>query len=398
MVKKERLPKGLRVAVFDVSGSYFSVPTLHCLYEELRDSNAELDVYIDYDFDELKAYSHVTRLPFPIYPSLWSGDLTATLRNWCSYAKHHRRLAQFRSRRHDLVLAVNPSGVVAAYQHWKRTGTPYAYLSFEMIFRDELKTPQLRAWKDAEARASRHAGLIIIQDRWRAQLMAKENGVPPESMVLLPVAPRGGGKLERTDYLRQRLGLSAGQKIVLQPGSFQSFTQAAEILESLPDWPDDLVFVLNCHYKPGDDDNYINALQKTTRGKVKILNHRLPTNEYEQMLRSADVGLALYKATYSSPYFGKNIACLGYSSGKIAYFAKYGIPIICGGSSTISECLARYRFGEYADSPRPVPALARKLCSDSERYGAEGRRFFREQLDFDLYWPEVVRRITSLIR
>ena len=229
----------MRIAVFDAVGSYFSAPTLRCMLEEFDYLGIGVDVYSRCGGEHLASVSRARACPFPVPFRAWLGDWRNTLRQWKWFLKY-RGFAGYRilgCHRYDLSIGLNPEGVIAAYRLWKRTGTPFVYLSFELQFRDELKELGLLRLKDEEVVASRRAGLIVIQDLWRARLLAEENGLSAREMVFLPVAPRGVCGAPRANYLRERLSIRPGKTILLHAGAFKSFTDADRLMDCLPLWP-----------------------------------------------------------------------------------------------------------------------------------------------------------------
>ena len=146
----------MRVAVFDAVGTWQSAPTLRCIFEDLAARGAEVDVFLRLGGEGLDSFPRVRVRPFPVAFSPWAGDIRSTLRNWkwfmaCSWP----RTTAARGRVHyDLAIGVNPEGVIAAERLHRREGTPFAYLSFEMMFRDELPLGSQRKEKAAEVAAS----------------------------------------------------------------------------------------------------------------------------------------------------------------------------------------------------------------------------------------------------
>ena len=390
-----------RVHVFDLSGTFFSAPTTRCILNRLAAENLDITVFTKKRKESLRSFNGVEVRPYPVRWNGWVGDLRTTVRQmreflqcWKAAIRPAPALAK-----PDLMVGINFTGVISAHQESKRNGVPFAYLSYELLFKNELTRAGQRREKQDEITASRQAGLIVIQDEWRARLLAEENGIALDRMTYLPVSPAGPCTLERTDYLRQRLPIPREKSIVLISGSFMTWTCAEEIIASVRSWPDDLVLVVNTYYKQSSADTAIKRLRSVaeTRGNIHILNSPLENDEMEQMVRSADVGLVLYKATYQASLVGKNIEVMGLSSGKLSTYLKNGLPVVCGGNSVLPDFLRQYRFGEYVDPRDDLVAALRKVLTDRETYSRQSARFFQHRLDFDLFWPEVRRKTMALV-
>jgi len=391
----------MKIAVFDAVGTYFSAPTLRCMLEEFDRAGCEVDVYLRLGGGRLGEISRAQARPFPVPLRAWCGDWENTLRQWKWYLKYRgctgRRALD--SRRYDLAIGLNPEGVVAAHRYWKRTGTPFVYLSFELFFRDELRQEGLRRFKEEEVAASRDAAMVITQDEWRAGLLSAENKVPLEKMAFLPVAPRGSDLPSRTDYLREKLGISASQTVVLHAGSFTHFTCAHEIMDTLPQWPEGFVLVVNTPYSAHADDPFLKRLQEVGGSRVRLTSGNKSAEEYGELVRSADIGLALYQPDQAAGggindiFSGRNIQTMGLSSGKLAMFACNGVPLVCGGNPALKELLRPCRFGEYADAVGQLPGCLARIRARRSEYACEARRFFEESLDFNRFWPEIWRQM-----
>lgn len=392
----------MRVAFFDPAASYSIVPTSLCMLEEFDRVGAGVDVYVRYGGDQLGEMSGAKTHPFPVPFRAWSGDWESTLRQWKWYVKY-RGLAGRRvlgSRRYELTIGVNPEGVVAAHRYWQRTGTPFVYLSYEMIFRAELKQKGALLLKAEEVAASRDAAFVIIQDEWRAGLLSEENGIPFARMAFLPVAPRGGPLPGRRNELREKYGIAADKKIVLHAGAYKHFTCGNEITATLPEWPDEFALVVNTPYAEEKNDPFLARLRKVAGHRVYVTRGASSVADLDRMVQSADIGLAFYQPAQDagkSGFLGRNIQTMGLSSGKLGRFACMGVPVACGGNVAVRELLTQWRFGEYVSTFSELPGCLVKIATWRADYAFEARRFFEERLDFNQFWPAIWRRILGTV-
>jgi hypothetical protein len=387
------------VAVFDPVGSFFSVPTLQILFEVFNDMRFTVDVFLRVGSHRIEKKRQVRTYPFPVPLKIWAGDLENTLRNWKWVIKYHAWTGhkKLNTSHYDLVFGVNPEGVIAAHRYWEKTRTPFVYVSFEMFFRDELGSNAHLLEKEQEVSASRDALLVIIQDTSRGNLLCQENGLSCDKIEFLPVAPRGGPIPKRTNYLRERFNIAANKMILLHSGTFQDWTCADELTESLPRWPNNLVLVIHTHYEKfgRGEDPYIRKIKQVADKKVFISNTPLDQKEYQEMICSADAGLVFYKPNHNPPFGGKNIQYIGLSSGKLASYTRCGLPIICGGQLHFKELIQTYKFGEYTNQFSYIPLLAGKIQENWNCYSQEAFRFFAERLDFNIHWPGIWKHIES---
>ena len=389
----------MRIAVFDAVGTWRWAPTLPCIFGDLAARGAEIDVFLRLGHEGLESFRGLNARPFPVRFRAWAGETRNTLRIWKRFVAYKRRsrLMGAALPRYDLAIGVNPEGAIAAHRLNQATGAPFAYLSFEMMFKDELRLRSQQLEKDDEIAASRRAAVVISQDPWRARLLAEENGLCRSEISLLPVAAGDAGPPRRSNYLRARHGIGVGETVVLHSGSFGAFTCADELMDSLSSWPAGYALVVNTHYRPRPEDPYIARLKTLRLPHVHIGEGALSASEYETLVASADIGLALYRPSGIAPFGGKNIQTMGLSSGKLASYARSGLPVVAMGNPQIADLIGRYRFGACANAASEIPSLLKVVREDRDAFARGARTFFLDQLDFDRFWPAVWDRLSSVI-
>ena len=386
-----------RIAIFEPYPSFATNPSLVCLSEALTRSGARVDVLMNASNQHLPIDSALTRYPFPECLPDKSSPNRGTLRGWWEHIQRIRVDRMFAAGAYDLVLGVDSAGVIAGYKYARRYGIPLVYLCFEMSFRDELSIDTQIEEKERECIASQFADLVIASDRGRAELLASENGLSLEKFEYLPVSPGGSHRVKGSDYVRRRFNLTERQTVVLHSGSFDSWTYAGELLENVTTWPEGFVLVVHTRYKPSEADMYVQEMQQAKLPNVVLSTEPLPQDEHEQLVASADIGLALYKAI-PRRYLQKNLQNIGLSSGKFSLYMKYGLPVISVGQQSYAQLLEEYHFGEDLASFNEMPMALDRVRSDYAHYRAEAQRLFSEKLDFDIHWVKVAARLLGVLR
>lgn len=383
-----------RIALFEPARDLATNPSLVCLLEAFTRNGAYIDVLMPDSGRFPTVNTRMTRYPFP----LLRRGIRTTVRGWWEHIQRMPLNRMFAAGAYDWILGVNSAGIIRGYEYAKRYRVPLVYLSFEIFFRDELSSKAEVEEKERERIASQFADLVIVQDRWRAKLLATENGLSPEKFEYLPVSPGGSPTAQKSDYLRRRFNLSERQTIVLHSGSFAEWTYADELLENVATWPKDFILVVHTRHKPGRTDRYIQAVRRAKRSNVILSTEPLPVDEYEQLVASADIALALYKPVPPSRYLQKNIQTIGLASGKFSFAMKYGIPVISIGQQSYGQLLADYVFGENLDSFSEMPAALNRVRSNYAHHRAEAQRLFSEKLDFDIHWPRLSARLLEVLK
>ena len=290
-----------------------------------------------------------------------------------------------------LIIGVDRDGVIEAAKIARILSIPYIYLSYELFFEDETSVE----FKDQEREACLHISAAIAQDSERAKLLCKETNIDPNKILLLPFGGRPISQQKRNLYLREKFGISVNKKIALMMGGLHHHTLYQKIVETLKAWPQDWVFVLHGRY--GIEGDLFKFLNEFTYYKNFYLSHSSLENQsdLETLLGSADLGIALYKATYHSEYDGKNIKYIGMASGKIATYLQHGLPVMTNEIGILSEYVKEYHLGVVVKKPIDIPL---SLCNfDPTNLRGNCVDFFDEHLSLDKLILPLLGKIIELI-
>jgi hypothetical protein len=400
---KNKKFSGIQIAFFEPAPDIATNPSLICLIEELTNAGAAVDVFMPMHGNYPKIKEGINIYPFPKKIRLWSGSIRRTLNSYlsdvqcCIRERVWRAYSILNRNRYDLAFGVNDTGLITAVDSMRNNRVPIIYLSYEIFFKDELLTYIDRKEKTREIKASQLVDLVLIQDKWRADLLARENNIDEKKFAYLPVAPRLAKDTIKSQYLRKKYNIPENKFIVLHSGSFANWTHADELLENVDKWPDNTILLIHTRYRPDDSNKQINKIINKNLPNVILSTDPLDNETYEKMVCSADIGLVLYKQMPGSKYVQKNIETIGLSSGKFAYFMKYSLPVISIGSKTYSKLLKEYKFGFNINSFVEMPGTLTNIISDYDNYSKEACRLFSEKLPFDLYWPSISNKILELL-
>ena len=284
--------------------------------------------------------------------------------------------------RADLVVGVDRQGLLEGAVIARSKGIPLAYWSYEIFFATECSSD----FKALERREASSVRFAVAQDDLRAGLLSDEAGIPDDRILRIPVAGTGARPAARTRYLNERFGIPVDRRIAIFAGSVDEWTLARPLVESLPLWPKNWVLVMHHRY------GYVSDWQRSAR-------HRMPSRFYlsedsfptieglGHMLHGADLGIALYNPTYDTPWTGRNIANIGMSSGKIATYMQYGLPVLINELGEISSHVREKGLGAVIRDISEIPGILRRFDSGSMR--SRCLAFFAEHLDAKLYLPDL---------
>ncbi len=375
------------------SGNLEVNPTLTHLLGMLRDRGCQIDVLMEDpgDFARPTGYGDGVRmqivprghlsLPELGYQRLPLRIARQALRRGLRQYRPWDDLAFFRPavRRYDAVLGVDPGGIAAAGVLNETADRPLVYLSFEILFRDEVASDSEAVVRAAEGRAVARVELALLQDEERAAVFAREHSFPEDRIAVAPVAPPPQ-LVRRGSFLRDRLAIPEGKRLVLYVGQVSAWTGRDDFADMVGSWPEDYCLVVHSSSRiSGRVSPDLRAL--IAAGRVFLSAEPIPRGQLTELVASAHFGLAPYKATGDCWETGLNVHHLGLASGKVSYYALCGLPILARSLPVYHREFAKYDCGRVYRSPLETGALLQDLERDYARHSQEASRFYRERLN-----------------
>jgi glycosyl transferase family 4 len=292
------------------------------------------------------------------------------------------------------VIGVDPDGLSLA--HTLARGAPLIYYSLELLLSYELRTDAERQLKSRERELSRHSLCVVVQDADRARLLAEDNHISPERMVLVPNAPPGPARRQPNHYWHQRFGLQPDAKVVIHSGSLGDWTGVESIVESAADWPEPWVLVVHTRYD-AESSSYVDGLRdRSDPRRVFFSLKPLPRQGYDALIDGAAAGIAFYVSNGESSFTQLNVQTIGLSSGKLAYYLRAGLPVIVNRASSIASEVESRGLGVGVESARDIARALETISSEYDTYSAAAMAFFDDRLDFRRAFGEVVQRMDAL--
>jgi len=322
--------------------------------------------------------------------------LGAGLANSSRLAARARSAVAEREQAFDCVIGVDPDGLVLA--NTLARGAPLAYFSLELLLSYELTTPVDRQLKLQERELSKQAEFLIVQDAARGKLIAEDNNLPMDRLVLVPNAPPGPARRRPSRYWHERFNLPANARVVLHAGSLGDWTGVEDLVGATATWPEPWVFVVHTRYD-AESTAYVERLKAKAAmapGRVFLSLRPVPRQDYDALIDGADVGLAFYIPDPSSAFTQRNLLTLGLSSGKLAYYLRAGLPVVVNCDASIAEEVEAHRMGVVVREASQVAGALARISQQYEWFSANATRFFEEKLDFRRAFSEVVRRLEAL--
>jgi glycosyltransferase involved in cell wall biosynthesis len=292
------------------------------------------------------------------------------------------------------VIGVDPDGLALA--HTLARGAPVGYYSLELLLSYEVSSAADQQLKAQEHALSRQAEFIVVQDEARGRLLAEDNCLAWERLVLVPNAPPGPARRRPSGYWHTRFELPHDTRVVVHSGSLGDWTGIEAIVDSAADWPAHWVLVIHTRYD-AESSAYVDGLRKgADAARVFFSLKPVPRQGYDPLIDGADVGLAFYVSSGGSSFTQRNVQTIGLSSGKLAYYLRAGLPVIVNRAASIADLVESSGCGIAVDDAAGIgPALTQIAWRHAE-FSAAACAFFEARLDFRRAFGEVVQRVDAL--
>jgi len=266
---------------------------------------------------------------------------------------------------------------------WRRGTYPLIYLSLELYVESD---PRFRGTYyetlRMHAKAAHHkVRVTIIQDRERAEVLARQDDIPLSRFVYVPVAMKGAPVTEKSTFLYDMLNIPEDKKILIYVGLLNEGRLSLETASAAADLPDDWVMVLHgwCSCK-----NYQDEMMALQGSKLYLSTNLLPFDQLATMIASAHVGVSFYAAA------GDNEKLTGAASSKTAQYLQCGLPVIVNDFESIRAIVEEYRHGICVASPSQIPEALTRVISDYDGMRQRAFRCYQEKYEITPYIEKVL--------
>jgi hypothetical protein len=291
------------------------------------------------------------------------------------------RLAGHRPR-YAVVLAAPQWGLHWAVLASTVSGSPVAYISDELIVDREMTTAAQRRWKARERRAHQRCAFTIALSQDRADFLRGLNRLPGHhAMYVVPNSAPGPSVRLPSQFYQDLLKLPSDRCVMVHAGGM-GWRPAEALAAAAATWQSDALAVVFQGRLPSQ------TLARESGGAVWY-SPTLPFDLLDHAVSSAHIGLALYDGQKA------NDRLMGTASGKVCLYMKNALPVI----TTRLACfdwVEREGCGVRVTTIDEIPAAARTIRADYDRYVGAVQRYYAEHLDFTRTFEPVIEAIEAL--
>ena len=281
-----------------------------------------------------------------------------------SYAAKHK---------FDIILGGDAWGNVISYNIARLRQIPYIFFALEfpqIIDNNHLKLPFVL---NQENNALRHADYVITHDSFHRDFISNHFSVPHDKFLLLPNASLTPELHAKSDFLKKKYSINNHTSIVLHSGGFGKWFRCKEIIKNAICWTHEINLIFHIGRDPGKDPYFTESQSIANKSAIKFSLTPLSNNELDEMISSADVGLALY----SEEDLGYRATLMGLAAGKIGNYLKCGLPIIATRLPSL-KYIEDYRCGVLINSESEIEAAIKYIISNRPMFSKNAHRCYRE--------------------
>lgn len=295
----------------------------------------------------------------------------------------------FRHADADLIIGVDDNGVIVAHYLGARFKRPVALISYELLFASEVS----RYRKSAEIFACRGIEFAVVQDKQRGELLAAENQIDPARLIFMPVAGWSSAEAQ-SGWLRKSLGIEDDRKIALAMGSLDEWTGLGTVLRDLSSWPSDWVLVLHSRFGLSAED--AKEFLRNNPKNLVISTESFDTNDdLGKLLGDVDIGFGLYCPDYKHEHTGLNLKHIGFASGKIATYLRFGVPVLVNTTGEMANYVASERLGVVVAQVEDIPDILKEVAGKDSSASERCRQFFDRKLAVSARFASLLDRIDA---
>jgi glycosyltransferase involved in cell wall biosynthesis len=273
---------------------------------------------------------------------------------------------------YDWVLPIEQHSLYCAWRALRKFPKDFSKLVYYSL---EIQTPadpdvnsQMRRMLGEERRILHHIGGIIIQDVNRLKVLGDDLLQFIPIVHLLPLFSDRPAFTERSNVLRETLGISESKRILLYFGAFYAERMIDGIVREFCDARrKDVVLVLHNPQMTSEEAGRLESMGQGVIASTRFLSE----DDLDRLVASADMGIALYDN--DKP----NTRYTAFSSEKVTTYLRCGIPFIAFDNESFRELSDGHDCCALIVSIGELGKAMDRLLSNHAHYAREAQLAYR---------------------
>ncbi len=294
--------------------------------------------------------------------------------------------------KYDVILAVDPHGFVFAKTFFPKCNPIYYSLElylredhFGLDYSDQVMLKERTQIGDI-------SGLIIQSEEKEAAFRKDYQLDSKIPSFLLPVTYQGPPVYEKSFFLHERYALPKDKKIALHLGGITEWFSCEEMILAFSELSDWILF-----FQGYPDRNYLKYLRELIAARKidnVIFSNTLYSSldELSPVISSCDIGIAWYKN------ISAGFRMVGKSSGKIASYLKFGLPIVASRFPSTVEVIEKGDCGVCIENLSDISGAVSSIERNYTRIKDNCWRQYEQTFRFDNYQNSLLEFITRVAK
>lgn len=301
--------------------------------------------------------------------------------------KHRIKIGEY-----SLIVTCDASGLGLLNRLKFRGNTPLIYLSYHILFRNELRTQNEKMLAQKEILMVPLVSLALSQDNNRKNLIAKELKLSPDKIRCVAVAPE-----PRFSQLKSSFKAN-NSKMILYCGNIEKWN-IEELLDVIAEGiPANFYFRIHTHFKP-PKSLHKRLLKLHERQLIQFTFSFLSEKELVHLIDSSYIGLAPYFPKNDSWMVNQTLYHIGKASTKTAYYCMRKKPVIVTPLPSLTSALDQYPFGRAISDWSTIAQTILEIDSNYEDFSNAAWNYYQNELcpteRLNLFWKELINLVPS---
>lgn len=276
------------------------------------------------------------------------------------------------SKKYDFIIGGDAYGNIIAANLARIKKIPHIFFMMEYP-----EIPAKNKIQSLENKSLENADYIIVHDKWHFNFIENKLRLRTKNVFNLPNASFTPKYEEQSDFLRKRLGIGKDKTLVLHSGGFMNVFRCEQLALSTKDWGADVKLAFHVSH-PMTGNEYYERIKSHNLLNVVFSDKPVSTFELDELVASADIGIALYDESI----LGYRATYMGLAAGKIGNYLKCGVPVIATRLPSLSY-LEEYGCGILIEDESEIKKAIKVITENKEAFRKNAFKCYDE-----LWYPE----------
>lgn len=243
-----------------------------------------------------------------------------------------------------------------------------------------------------EHKALKNADIVVTHDKYHQKFIIDNFGIDASRICLLANSSFTPEFRSESQWLRKQFRIPSEHAVILHSGGFGKWFRCAELAHTYQNWDESIRLIFHIGRKPTTDEYFERIYNEDASRRSLYSLSPLSNEELDEMISSADVGIALY----SVEHLGYRAEQMGLAAGKIGNYLKCGLPVIATRLPSL-KYIEEYGCGVLVDDESQIEPAISQILSNKDSYRENAFKCYRELWHPSNYLPNILERTEKIL-